>query len=219
MKRLFPKAVRLVPLAALAAVFWADTTASFAQYWPNRPPPRLPYRAPGPYRPPYLPPPPRYQPPPQISRAGNSSVQVQILHVNTVKWPEGPLETVQGCLNNSMCNNLLQVAASYAGVPPQALRFAGYAAALFKHSGEESRFSYSAPPGFTLCRVDIRTTSIVPPQARDRRISAYRRAEVESASTPGPRGANWAAVDPGTMVMSPCCRFRRSWSAACDSAV
>jgi hypothetical protein len=98
----------------------------------------------------------------QPAVADNASVLVQMLHVNPVQSPEGPIETVQGCLNNPVCNNLLQIAASYAGVPPQAVRFAGYAAAPFRHAGEESRFSYSAPPGFTLCRVDIRTKSVVP---------------------------------------------------------
>jgi hypothetical protein len=91
-------------------------------------------------------------------------VQVQILHINPVKSPQGPIETIAACLDNWICGQLVRAAASYAGVPPQAMRFAGFVSAIVNKlpGSEESRYSHRVSPGYTLCRVDIKTTSIVP---------------------------------------------------------
>lgn len=154
------------PRFGLAAILCLLAAPGLAQYWPGPPPPIWPH--PGPYpapRPGPYPAPPGPRPPhPFPNPGGASPIQVKILHVNPVRSPQGPIETVAACLDNTVCGGLLRAAAGSVGVPPQAMRFAGLVGAIINRlpGSEESRYSFTISPGYTLCRVDIRTQSIVP---------------------------------------------------------
>jgi len=92
--------------------------------------------------------------------------EVGVYHIDVVREPKGVADTVADCLRDNVCSTVLSVAASQVGIPPNAMRFARTAVvvsdALQNPTSEETHSSIKPPPGLRVCRVNIRTLSVVP---------------------------------------------------------
>src|SRR5690606_11684978 len=87
---------------------------------------------------------------------------VQIYHINPKRNARTPLDEMANCLRDRVCYEVTSAAAAHFGVPPNALRVAKAAAILARAKGEETRYQITPPPGYKVCRVNIRTKSVVP---------------------------------------------------------
>ena len=96
------------------------------------------------------------------------NAEVGIYHVNPVRKPKTVLDAVQDCLNDSVCSQLASMAAAQIGISPTAIKVAKAAAfvsdAAQHPESEETHYSITPPPGYRVCRVNIRTHSVNPPE-------------------------------------------------------
>jgi len=90
---------------------------------------------------------------------------VRTFYLDRVREPKSVAQTVQECLNNSICETAAKAAAAWMGVPPNAVKVAsslGKIAPLGDKGRDELKFDWSAPDGYQSCRLSIDVISTVP---------------------------------------------------------
>lgn len=93
----------------------------------------------------------------------SDGIAITTHHINPVRDARTPWDEVQNCLRDTACAAAVNALAAQVGIPPNAIRLVNAGAAFTaKQDGEETRYSMPALPGRKICRVQIRTTSVVP---------------------------------------------------------
>jgi hypothetical protein len=84
-------------------------------------------------------------------------------HINPVRDARTPWDEIQNCLRDTACAAAVNGIAAQVGIPANAIRLVNAGAAFTaKQDGEETRYSIPALNGRKICRVQVRTTSVVP---------------------------------------------------------
>jgi hypothetical protein len=92
-----------------------------------------------------------------------STAIVQVFHINPKREARTPWNEMSNCLKDTVCSQLVSIAASQIGVPPNAVRLASVAAQVSAPPrSEETRYSIAPPSGYFVCRAYVRTQSVVP---------------------------------------------------------
>ena len=90
-------------------------------------------------------------------------VVVTAHHINPVRDARTPWDEVQNCMRDPACAGAVEAIAKEIGVPAGAVSVAGVGPAFTaKAEGEETRYAIPALGGRKVCRVQVRTTSVVP---------------------------------------------------------
>jgi hypothetical protein len=90
-------------------------------------------------------------------------VVVTTHHINPVRDARTPWDEANNCLRDSTCSAAIKAIAAELGVPTEVIGLVGAGVAFTaKQEGEETRYSIPATIGRKVCRVLIRTTSVVP---------------------------------------------------------
>jgi hypothetical protein len=92
-----------------------------------------------------------------------SDVVVTTHHINPLRDARTPLDELKNCLRDTACAAAVNGIAAQVGIPAEAIGVVNAGAAFTaKQEGEETRYSIPALSGRKICRVQIRTTSVVP---------------------------------------------------------
>ncbi|TCU58365.1 hypothetical protein EDE08_1319 [Bradyrhizobium sp. R2.2-H] len=95
-------------------------------------------------------------------------------HINPVRNARTPWDEVQNCLRDPACAAAVNGISAQIGIPANAIRLVSAGAAFTAQAaGEETRYTIPALSGRKVCRVQIRTTSVVP--ATGNRASLFSR--------------------------------------------
>ena len=93
----------------------------------------------------------------------SEDVVITTHHINPVRDARTPWDEAQNCLRDTACAAAVNGIAAQVGVPANAIRLVNAGAAFTaKQEGEETRYSIPALSGRKVCRVQVRTTSVVP---------------------------------------------------------
>jgi hypothetical protein len=84
-------------------------------------------------------------------------------HIDAVRDARTPWDELQNCLRDPACAGAVDAIATQIGIPAGTVGVGGAGSAFTaKQDGEETRYSIPALTGRKVCRVQIRTTSVVP---------------------------------------------------------
>jgi hypothetical protein len=98
-----------------------------------------------------------------ISAEQSDDVVVTTHHINPVRDARTPWNEIQNCLRDTACAAAVNGISAQVGIPANAVRLVSAGAAFTaKQEGEETRYSIPALSGRKICRVQVRTTSVVP---------------------------------------------------------
>lgn len=93
----------------------------------------------------------------------SDEVVITTHHINPVRNARTPWDEVQNCLRDTACATAVNGLAAQLGIPANAIRLVNAGAAFTaKAEGEETHYSIAALTGRKICRVQVRTTSVVP---------------------------------------------------------
>lgn len=81
--------------------------------------------------------------------------------INPVRQARNLGDTVQECLNNSVCKTAIKAVVIYFGGDPNNVEIASMIVGSRK-AGEESWYSFLPPKNYAICKVFVRTISVVP---------------------------------------------------------
>jgi hypothetical protein len=92
------------------------------------------------------------------------NAQITVFHIDRVRGAKTPWQTVTDCMKDDVCSAIASLAATQLGVPPNVMRMARVAAVVVAQGSdsEETRSTITPPQGYRVCRVNIRTLSVVP---------------------------------------------------------
>jgi hypothetical protein len=131
--------------------------------------------------------------------------QFRVFHINPVRDAKSPFDTIQDCLNNNVCSTLLSAAAAYVGVPPNALSMLKAGAyvynAVSQPGSEETKYHIQPPPDYKICRVDVRTLSVLPNTGDRASLLSLTAKSAEIGANAGRRASLRAKGEAGTMGM------------------
>lgn len=88
---------------------------------------------------------------------------VSATHLDQTMDPQQVGDVLADCLNNESCNQALKAAATYAGVPGEAVTVASVVAATYQRAGETGEYGWDPHPGYSFCRVLLKNIAINPP--------------------------------------------------------
>ncbi len=84
-------------------------------------------------------------------------------HINPVRDARTPWSELRNCLQDAACAAAVNAISAQVGIPANAMRLVSAGAAFTaKPEGEETRYAIAALAGRRICRVHVRTTSVVP---------------------------------------------------------
>ncbi|MDE5461535.1 MULTISPECIES: hypothetical protein [unclassified Bradyrhizobium] len=84
-------------------------------------------------------------------------------HINAVRDARTPWNEIQNCMRDAACAAAVNGIGAQVGIPSNAIRLVGAGAAFTaRPEGEETHYSIPALDGRKICRVQVRTTSVVP---------------------------------------------------------
>ena len=84
-------------------------------------------------------------------------------HINPVRDARTPWDEIRNCLSDQTCSAIITSMAGQLGVSPQAIGMVKAGAVVSAEpQGEETHYSIAPLKGYKICRVEVRTTSVVP---------------------------------------------------------
>jgi hypothetical protein len=91
------------------------------------------------------------------------NVIVTTHHINPVRDARTPWDEVANCLRDAACAAIVNTFAGELGVSPQAIGMVKVGVAFSaQQNGEETRYAIAPVKSYKICRVEIRTASVVP---------------------------------------------------------